>query len=289
MKKYLSFLLALFIIFSLSACESETPKETVSKNEVVEVVETPTPTSTPTQTPTPTPTPISLKDLKVHFLDVGQADSIFVELPNNESMLIDAGKNGSGSTVVSYIKGLGFTTIDYLIGTHPHEDHIGGLDDVINSLKINNIYMMDIELLTEPVKYQRRQYYRLELNIPVRYMQITETESNMMANGEELPERLGNLSEFYSGDTIDLSGGGLRFTGDGFVEKGNKIAIVFDIDYEGNIERYVLAAVVMSFAVPQHHGMYEHRVEFRNISKENREMLIKYIFQEERKIRKNNR
>ena len=141
MKKYLSFLLALFIIFSLSACESETPKETVSKNEVVEVVETPTPTSTPTQTPTPTPTPISLKDLKVHFLDVGQADSIFVELPNNESMLIDAGKNGSGSTVVSYIKGLGFTTIDYLIGTHPHEDHIGGLDDVINSLKINNIYM----------------------------------------------------------------------------------------------------------------------------------------------------
>lgn len=141
MKKYLSFLLALFIIFSLSACESETPKETVSKNEVVEVVETPTPTSTPTQTHTPTPTPISLKDLKVHFLDVGQADSIFVELPNNESMLIDAGKNGSGSTVVSYIKGLGFTTIDYLIGTHPHEDHIGGLDDVINSLKINNIYM----------------------------------------------------------------------------------------------------------------------------------------------------
>lgn len=90
---------------------------------------------------------------------------------------------------------------------------------IIDRFKINNIYMMDIELLTEPVKYQRRQYYRLELNIPVRYMQITETESNMMANGEELPERLGNLSEFYSGDTIDLSGGGLRFTGDGFVEK----------------------------------------------------------------------
>lgn len=161
---------------------------------------------------------------------------------------------------------------------------------IIDRFKINNIYMMDIELLTEPVKYQRRQYYRLELNIPVRYMQVTETESNMMANEEELPERLGNLSEYYSGDTIDISGGGLRFTGDGFVEKGNKLAVVFDIDYEGNIERYVLAAdVVMSFAVPQQHGMYEHRVEFRNISKEHREMLIKYIFQEERKIRKNNR
>lgn len=161
---------------------------------------------------------------------------------------------------------------------------------IIDRFKINNIYMMDIELLTEPVKYQRRQYYRLELNIPVRYMQITETESNMMANEEELPERLENLSEYHTGDTIDISGGGLRFTGDTLVEKGNRIAVVFDIDYEGNIERYLLAAdVIMSFAIPQHHGMYEHRVEFKDISKENREMLIKYIFQEERKIRKNNR
>ena len=161
---------------------------------------------------------------------------------------------------------------------------------IIDRFKINNIYMMDIELLTEPVKYQRRQYYRLELNIPVRYIQITETESNTMANEEELPERLENLSEYHTGDTIDISGGGLRFTGDGLVEKGNKLAVVFDIDYEGNIVRYVLAAdVIMSFGVPQHHGKYEHRVEFRNISKENREMLIKYIFQEERKIRKNNR
>lgn len=161
---------------------------------------------------------------------------------------------------------------------------------IIDRFKINNIYMMDIELLTEPVKYQRRQYYRLELNIPVRYMQITETESNMMANEEELPERLGNLSEYHTGDTIDISGGGLRFTGDTLVEKGNRLAVVFDIDYEGNIERYLLAAdVIMSFAIPQHHGMYEHRVEFKDISKENREMLIKYIFQEERKIRKNNR
>lgn len=161
---------------------------------------------------------------------------------------------------------------------------------IIDRFKINNIYMMDIELLTEPVKYQRRQYYRLELNIPVRYMQITETESNVMANEEELPERLENLSEYHTGDTIDISGGGLRFTGDTLVEKGNKLAVVFDIDYEGNIERYLLAAdVIMSFAIPQHHGMYEHRVEFKDISKENREMLIKYIFQEERKIRKNNR
>ena len=161
---------------------------------------------------------------------------------------------------------------------------------IIDRFKINNIYMMDIELLTEPVKYQRRQYYRLELNIPVRYMQITETESNVMANEEELPERLENLSKYHTGDTIDISGGGLRFTGDTLVEKGNKLAVVFDIDYEGNIERYLLAAdVIMSFAIPQHHGMYEHRVEFKDISKENREMLIKYIFQEERKIRKNNR
>lgn len=161
---------------------------------------------------------------------------------------------------------------------------------IVDRFKINNIYMMDIELLTEPVKYQRRQYYRLEINIPVRYMEITESESNAMMKDGELPERLENLSEYFTGDTIDISGGGLRFTGDGLVDKGKLLSVVFDVDYDGEITRYVLAAdVIMSFGVPQHHGKYEHRVEFKNISKEYRENLIKYIFQEERKIRKNNR
>lgn len=79
--------------------------------------------------------------LKVHFLDVGQADSIFIQLPNNETMLIDAGNNGDGETIVAYLKTQKVTKIDYLIGTHPHEDHIGGMDTVISNFSIGNVYM----------------------------------------------------------------------------------------------------------------------------------------------------
>ncbi len=79
--------------------------------------------------------------LTVHYLNVGQADSILIQLPTNQTMLIDAGNNTDGDLVVNYLKNQGITKIDFLIGTHPHEDHIGGLDNVINSFDIGKIYM----------------------------------------------------------------------------------------------------------------------------------------------------
>lgn len=85
---------------------------------------------------------IGLNDeLRVSFIDVGQGDSEFIELPNGETMLIDAGTNETGKNVVDYIKSLGYTSINYIVGTHPHEDHIGGLDDVIKTFDIGSIYM----------------------------------------------------------------------------------------------------------------------------------------------------
>lgn len=79
--------------------------------------------------------------LKIHVIDVGQADSIFIELPTKESMLIDAGNNSDDDLVVDYIKSLSYDKIDYVIGTHPHEDHIGGLDTVINTFEIGKVYL----------------------------------------------------------------------------------------------------------------------------------------------------
>lgn len=80
-------------------------------------------------------------NLKVHFLDVGQADSILVQLPNGQVMLVDAGNNADGPPVVSYLKQQGIKKIDYLVATHPHEDHIGGMDNVIRSFEIGQVYM----------------------------------------------------------------------------------------------------------------------------------------------------
>ena len=79
--------------------------------------------------------------LRVNYIDVGQGDSIFIELPNKETMLIDAGESYEADNVINYIKNLGISKIDYIVGTHPHTDHIGGLEEVINTFVVGSIYM----------------------------------------------------------------------------------------------------------------------------------------------------
>lgn len=74
--------------------------------------------------------------LTVHYIDVGQGDSELIQI-NNKNILIDAGPKDAEDKVVSYIKTQGITTLDYLIETHPHEDHIGGMEAVVKSFKIN--------------------------------------------------------------------------------------------------------------------------------------------------------
>jgi len=78
--------------------------------------------------------------LTVSYLDVGQADSVLITT-KGAAMLIDAGNNSDGAGIVSYLKNKGITKLDYVIGTHPHEDHIGGLDDVISAFNIGKIIM----------------------------------------------------------------------------------------------------------------------------------------------------
>lgn len=86
--------------------------------------------------------------LEVYFIDVGQGDSILIET-GSHSMLIDAGENNKGATVVSYLEAKNIKKLDYVIGTHPHSDHIGGLDTVIKSFPVDNIIMPPITHTTE--------------------------------------------------------------------------------------------------------------------------------------------
>ena len=82
--------------------------------------------------------------LEVHFIDVGQGDATLIKC-GSHAMLIDAGDNSKGTAVQLYLKKQGVTTLDYLIGTHPDADHIGGLDVIITKFDCGVIMMPEIE------------------------------------------------------------------------------------------------------------------------------------------------
>lgn len=113
-KKSFAFLLSLVLVFCFTGC--------VDYQQIVS-------------------TPNAEGELRVHFFDVGQGDSMFCELPNGQSILIDAGETDQGQNVVNKIKNLGYSKIDYVVATHPHSDHIGGLCDVYEAFDIGTTYM----------------------------------------------------------------------------------------------------------------------------------------------------
>ena len=84
-------------------------------------------------------------DLVVQFIDVGEADCTLIS-NNGHNMLIDAGNNRDGKLLVNYFKSIGINKFDYLITTHSHEDHIGGMDNIINSFEVNKFYIPNVSV-----------------------------------------------------------------------------------------------------------------------------------------------
>lgn len=81
--------------------------------------------------------------LTVHFIDVGQADSILLSC-GGDYMLIDGGNRADGDLVVAYLQDLGITNLDYVVGTHPHEDHMGGLDEVLKEFTVETLWTPEL-------------------------------------------------------------------------------------------------------------------------------------------------
>lgn len=112
-------------------------------------------------------------ELSVHFLDVGQADSILVILPDRRVMLVDGGNNADGPMVVQYLERIGVNRIHYLVGTHPHEDHIGGLDDVIEAFEVEKVYM-------PRVAHNTRTYEDVLKTIKARNLKVTPARAGLI-------------------------------------------------------------------------------------------------------------
>ncbi len=82
--------------------------------------------------------------MSVHAIDVGQGDCTLVRL-GDISVLIDAGENGKGSDVLDYLYDIGIKKLDYVIGTHPHSDHIGGLDTVLEHVEVDRLIIPQVD------------------------------------------------------------------------------------------------------------------------------------------------
>lgn len=88
--------------------------------------------------------PVPDEIMEVHIIDVGQGDSTLFRT-KNECILIDAGTNKSENDLKAYLENIGVEKINYAIFTHPHEDHIGGADMIINNFDVEKVIMPDAD------------------------------------------------------------------------------------------------------------------------------------------------
>jgi len=97
----------------------------------------------------------STAELSVHFIDVGQGDCSLI-VDGDIAVLIDAGESENSSKIIAYLNSLDIKKLDYIIATHPHSDHIGGLSEIINTFPVGKIYMsrMPDELTPTTVVYE---------------------------------------------------------------------------------------------------------------------------------------
>ncbi len=117
------FCLTLILIATGCTDQKEAPIETASEQ------------TTPTTTQNTVT--ISGQNLTVHFLDVDQGDSILLEI-DGKSMLVDSGESDQGKVVTAYLQDEGISTLDYVVATHPHSDHIGGMNEILNNFQVEH-------------------------------------------------------------------------------------------------------------------------------------------------------
>lgn len=156
---------------------------------------------------------------------------------------------------------------------------------IVDRYRDKNVYMLVVELISDLVKFQRRQYYRLGCTMDMKYKKIEENEKEY----EDLSKNniIIDDKDFIEGTALDISGGGMRFVSRQSLAKGDSIFVILEIQYENEKKEYGLnARVVTSELLTNQTGRYEHRIEYKEMSGKVRESLIKYIFDEERRQRK---
>lgn len=155
---------------------------------------------------------------------------------------------------------------------------------IVDRQKINGIYILVVEMISNLHKFQRREYYRFNCVVEMTAREMTRQESDAFARGFT---ELVSEKEMTRGVIVDISGGGTRFVSRQKFNEDSIILMRFKLSIMENERPFLLAAkVVYSGGIENRANEYENRVKFEYIDSTTREEIIKYIFDEERKNRK---
>lgn len=159
---------------------------------------------------------------------------------------------------------------------------------IVDRQKINGTYILVAEMITNLRKHQRREYYRFNCIIGMWGREMTRQETYSLVEHGIIGELTdGTLSR---GVIVDISGGGLRFVSREIFRQDSLIFANFKLTVAEETKEFTLAAkVIYSREIENRENEYENRLKFVYIKDSEREDIIKYIFEEERKCRKNSR
>jgi len=216
-------------------------------------------------------------------VDYGDEDTVFIAFPIKNGMLVVLNKWANYRLYFYTGKGL-YQCDGYMLKMYRDQ----------------NITMISMKLVSQLEKVQRRKYFRLECVHEISYRCITEEETELEEKliydqsltpqeQDEIRNRLAKINNIWTyGCITDLSGGGCRFNSNEKLNPGGNIIIRLSFKLKNNIKKLEIKSyVIASEKMYKRSGFYEHRVEFQNISPKDREDLIKYIFEQERKRRNN--
>lgn len=182
-----------------------------------------------------TPETITNSDNKLisHIIDVGQGDSIFIELPDSDKcILIDAGEYDKAQTIITYIHNLGYDTLDYVVATHPHSDHIGGLPEVIDNFNVKTIYLSPESSTTKTYEKLLNSVKSSKANVitgksGVSILKTKDVDINIVAPIETKFDNLNNASIVIK---LTYKNNSFLFTGDAEKDEENTITANIDAD-----------------------------------------------------------
>ena len=157
---------------------------------------------------------------------------------------------------------------------------------VVDRYKNNSMYVLVLDLISNLRKHQRREYYRFSCALEMNSRQLQEEEEVAFVGKKE--EALIPQLPLKSSVIVDISGGGLRFVANYAYEAQSLILCKYHLLIGGENKEYNLVGKVLNVReLESRKGVFEHRVQYVNVDATEREEIIKYIFDEERKTLKN--